>query len=93
MNYLTLKLWPKSFNVDKKWGFDILQEVFTFYKNYKFISEEEARRCIRQWPFFRSHVSKLKREKVYNVYVDTLNENADDFDSLLYHDDSQLQYM
>ena len=77
------KLWPKSSNEDKKWGFDILQEVLTFYKNYKFISEKEARRCIRQWPLFRSLVSKLKREKVYDVYVDIVNENEDDIDSML----------
>ena len=57
------KLWPKSFNDDKKWGFDILDEVTTFYKNHKFISEEETRRCICQWPLFRSCVSKLKVEK------------------------------
>ena len=51
-------------------------------KNYKFISEEEARKCIRQWPHFRSRVSKLKREEVY-VYVDIVNENEDDIDSML----------
>ena len=69
------KLWPKSFNDDKKWGFDILDEVTTFYKNHKFISEEEIRRCIRQWPLFHSRVSKFKVEKVYDVYVDILDEN------------------
>ena len=57
--------------------------MLTFYKNYKFISEEEARWCIRQWPHFRSRVSKLKREEVYDVYVDILNENEDDIDSML----------
>ena len=39
--------------------------------------------CIRQWPLFRARVSKLKREKVYDVYVDILNENEDDIDSML----------
>ena len=77
------KLWPTSFNEYKKWGFDILQEVSTFYKDYKFISEEEARRCIRQWPLVRSRVSKLKREKVYDVYVDIWNDNEDDIDRML----------
>ena len=57
--------------------------MLTFYKNYKFISEEEARRCIRQWPHFRSRVSKWKREEVYDVYVDIVNENEDDIDSML----------
>ena len=77
------KLWPKSFNDDKKWGFDILDEVTIFYKNHKFISEEETRRCIRQWPLFRSCVSKLKVEKVYDVYVDILDENEYDIDCIL----------
>ena len=57
--------------------------MLTFYENYKFISEEEARRCIRQWPHFRSRVSKLKREEVYDVHVDIVNENEDDIDSML----------
>ena len=58
------KLWLKSFNDDKKWGFDILDEVTTFYKNHKFISEEETRRCIRQWLLFRSRVSiQVERRK------------------------------
>ena len=57
--------------------------MLTFYRNYKFISEEEARRCISQRPHFRSRVSKLKREKVYDVCVDILNENEDDIDSML----------
>ena len=57
--------------------------MLTFYGKYKFISEEEARRCIRQLPHFRSRVSKLKREKVYDVCVDILNENEDDIDSML----------
>ena len=39
--------------------------------------------CIRQWPHFRSRVSKLKREEGYDVYVDIVNENEDDIDSML----------
>ena len=39
-------------------------------------------RCIRQWPHFRLHVSKLKREEVYDVYGDIVNEN-EDIDSTL----------
>ena len=78
-----MKLWPKSFNDDKKWGFDILDEVTTFYKNHKFISEEETKRCTRQWPLFRSRVSKLKVEKIYDVYVDILDENEYDIDCIL----------
>ena len=57
--------------------------MLTFYKNYKFISEEEARRYIRQWQHFHSRVLKLKREEVYDVYVDIVNENEDDIDSML----------
>ena len=53
----------------------------TFYKNHKFNSEEETRRCIRQWPLFGSRVSKLKVEKVYDV--DILDENEYDIDCIL----------
>ena len=60
-----------------------MDEVTTFYKNHKFISEEETRRCIRQWPLFRSRVSKLKGEKVYDVYVEILDENEYDIEYIL----------
>ena len=55
------KLWPKSFNTDnKKWGYDIIEEVFDFYANDEFITKDEAKTCTRQWPRFRSRVSKLR---------------------------------
>ncbi len=77
------KLWPKSFHENKKWGFDILQELVNYYKNYDYITEEEGERCVRQWPLFRSRVSRLRVENVYDVYVDMLQENGNDMDCML----------
>ena len=77
------KLWPKLFAENKKWGFDTLDEVLKCYCNYKFITEEEAKRCVRQWPLFRARVSRQRTEKVCYVYVDMLTENERDMDCIL----------
>ena len=64
------KLWPKSFaNDNKKWGFYILEEVLKYYVGHGFMTEDEAVKCKRQWPLFRSRINKLRTEKVYEVYA------------------------
>ena len=77
------KLWPKSFSEEKTWGLDMLGKVLEYYVKYKYITEEEARRCKRQWPLFRTRVHKHRTDKVYDVYVDLLKENEKDIDAML----------
>ena len=61
----------------------MLDEVLKFYCNYQFITGEEAKRCVRQWPLFRARVSRQRTEKVCDVYVDMLTENKHDMDCIL----------
>ena len=77
------KLWPKSFSTDKTWGFDILGDALEYYVQNNFITEEEVRRCKRQWPLFRTHVHKHRTDSVYDVYVNMLKENDPDIDAML----------
>ena len=66
--------------------FDILKEVLEFYVKHQFLTDDEALKCIRQWPVFHSRVLKLRTEGIYEVYVDILKENDDDIDSNLTFD-------
>ena len=80
------KQWPKSFSgsaSNKAWGIDSVELLAQFYFEHNYLTKEEMEMCKRQWPVFRNRVSKIRTNKLCDVYVDLLKERDPDIKHIL----------
>ena len=71
------KQWPKSFSgsiSNKTWGVDAVESVTNFYCDHEYITKQEMELSRREWPIFRNRISKIRTNKLFDVYVDLLKE-------------------